>query len=160
MWRFALCLLFRSELFCIDTITGTAQLIKSRTSRSTSKKKNNPPPFVCFPHHCMPTMSRRPVRIRWNGSFSIELVDLVKHYKAQRFGLGPVAYRGSPAPGGQCLDRRPPPTHLELAPPPPCHIGLGARSALPPRLVNPVSAPGEKIDKQKKKEKKGFSTKK
>ena len=53
--------------------------------------------------------------------------------------MGPaVASRGSPAPGGQCLDRRP-----------------------PPRLVNPASASGKKIDKQKKKKKKKvFSTKK
>ena len=59
-----------------------------------------------------------------------------------------VAYRGSPAPGGQCLHRRPPPPPRELAPPPPCRIGLhgwrlrgsGCAPPPPPRLVNPASA--------------------
>ena len=60
--------------------------------------------------------------------------------------LRAVAYRGSPAPGGQCLHR----PHPELAPPLP-HMptrlapsGLGARGAPPPppfgKLVNPASA--------------------
>ena len=54
-----------------------------------------------------------------------------------------MAYRGSPAPGGQCLHRRPPPPP-RISTPPPCHIDLhGWRlwgSGCAPRLVNPASA--------------------
>ena len=78
---------------------------------------------------------------------------------------GAVAYRGSPAPGDQCLHRRPPPPPRISTPPPSCHIGLhGWRLWGPgcaPRLVNPASASegGGALGKNrqaKKKRKKGL----
>ena len=71
----------------------------------------NPSRVVSRPTHGHGSRYRPVICLLWNPSFTLT---------NQR--LRPVAYRGSPAPGGQCLHRRPPPPQ-ELAPPP-CHIGL------------------------------------
>ena len=89
----------------------------------------------------------------WRTHESVE--NLLKNSRllhANPTGIASVAYRGSPAPGGQCLDRRPPP------PPPATQAytagAFGARGAPPPFGKSCIRPWGGK--RQKKKKKKGL----